>query len=86
MYQTMEGNARPHRIAEVAVVEQSQADLMSALQAASDNIMRLAGQILSEPDGWRRAVDTKTMNEQHALADELIGRLLAMPVTSATQN
>ncbi|KMZ12216.1 hypothetical protein BHUM_04944c [Candidatus Burkholderia humilis] len=80
MFQTMQGNARPHRIAEMEVVGQTQADLMNALQAASDNIMRLAGRILAEPSGAQRAVDARTMNEQHALADELISRLLAMPV------
>jgi hypothetical protein len=76
MFQTMEGNARPHRLADVA--GQSEAELMRALQAASDNIMRLAGTLRAQPEGLRHAADVASINEQQALAEGLIGRLLAI--------
>ncbi|KXV13423.1 hypothetical protein CR51_04675 [Caballeronia megalochromosomata] len=87
MYQTMEGNARPHRTAD-GFTEGSQdravatqADLLSALQSASDNIMRLAGKLRGERDAT--AADAVNITEQHALAQELIGRLLALPASQA---
>ncbi|SPB15641.1 hypothetical protein NOV72_02861 [Caballeronia novacaledonica] len=86
MYQTMEGNAKPHRTA-ACFAEGSQdsaatqAELLRALQSASDNIMRLAGKLRGERDAT--ADDAVTITEQHALAQELIGRLLALPASQA---
>ena len=80
MFQTMEGNARPHRIA--GVDAESQADLMRALQAASDKVMRLAGRVSGEPDAMRSAADAIELKKQHELADALIARLLAMPASA----
>jgi hypothetical protein len=77
MFQTMEGNARPHRVA--AVDGESQADLMRALQVASDNVMRLAGRVSGEQDATRSHADSVELSRQHAIADALIARLLAMP-------
>jgi hypothetical protein len=86
MFQTMEGNAKPHRTAEViaqAVQEgasATQAELLSTLQSVSDNIMRLAGKLR----GHNAAdADAVTITEQHAVAQQLIGRLLAMPASQA---
>ncbi|BAN27083.1 hypothetical protein [Caballeronia insecticola] len=87
MFQTMEGNARPHRTAEVAAEQMlsiepvTQAELLSTLQSVSDNIMRLAGKLRAEPDA--SAHDAATITEQHALAQQLIGRLLALPASQA---
>ncbi|CAL8478866.1 MULTISPECIES: hypothetical protein [Caballeronia] len=87
MYQTMEGNARPHRTAECFIegsqvgAAATQAELLQALQSASDNIMRLAGKLRGERDAT--ADDAETITEQHALAQELIGRLLALPASQA---
>ncbi|SAK78392.1 hypothetical protein AWB77_03758 [Caballeronia fortuita] len=84
MYQTMEGNARPHRTAQCLPEEsqdgaQSQAELLHALQSVSENIMRLAGKLRGERDAT--ADDAQTMTEQHALAQQLIGRLLTLPAS-----
>lgn len=86
MFQTMEGNAKPHRTAEViaqAVQEgasATQAELLSTLQAVSDNIMRLAGKLRGHDAA---ADDAVTITEQHAVAQHLIGRLLTMPASQA---
>ena len=80
MFQTMEGNARPHRVA--GVDAETQTDRMRALQAASDRVMRLAGRVSSEPDAMRSAADAIELNEQRELADALIARLLAMPASA----
>jgi hypothetical protein len=77
MFQTMEGNARPHRIA-----EQTQAELMRSLQAVSDNIMRLAGTLRAQPESDRAAGDTAAIHQQNAIAQDLIARLLAMPASA----
>jgi hypothetical protein len=76
MFQTMEGNARPHGLADVAA--ESEAELMRALQTASDSIMRLAGALRARPDGMHRNADVVSIMEQQATAERLIGRLLAM--------
>jgi hypothetical protein len=87
MYQTMEGNARPHRTAQCFTegsqdsAAATQAELLHALQAASDNIMRLAGKLRGERDATDD--DAVTITEQHALAQPLIGRLLALPASQA---
>ena len=87
MYQTMEGNARPHRTAE-GFVEASQdgtpatqAELLSTLQSVSENIMRLAGKLNAGRDATDD--DAAAITGQHALAQQLIGRLLAMPASQA---
>jgi hypothetical protein len=85
MFQTMEGNARPHRTADVFESQQNvsatQAELLSSLQSVSDNIMRLAGKLQGEPGATSE--DAATIAEQHAIAEQLIGRLLAMPASQA---
>ena len=87
MFQTMEGNARPHRTTDIVAAGTlgstavTQAELLSALQTVSDNIMRLAGKLRAEADA--AADDAASITEQHALAQQLIGRLLAMPATQA---
>ncbi|SAK52755.1 hypothetical protein AWB76_01758 [Caballeronia temeraria] len=87
MYQTMEGNARPHRTAQCFTegsqdgAAVTQAELLNALQSVSDNIMRLAGKLRGERDAT--ADDAESITEQHALAQELIGRLLALPASQA---
>jgi hypothetical protein len=86
MYQTMEGNARPHRTAQCFGegahdgAPATQAELLVALQSVSENIMRLAGKLRAE-----RAADDDAVaiTEQHALAQQLIGRLLALPASQA---
>jgi hypothetical protein len=84
MFQTMEGNAKPHRAAEMGVqTVESQADLLRSLQVVSDNIMRLAGKLRAQTDDLRHAEDTVSINEQNLLAKNLIGRLLAMPASQA---
>jgi hypothetical protein len=80
MFQTMEGNARPHRLAEVA--GETQADLLRALQVASDNVLRLAGRVSGETDAMRSHADAIELNKQHEIADALIARLLAMPASA----
>jgi hypothetical protein len=77
MFQTMEGNARPHRID-----EPTQAELMRSLQAVSDTIMRLAGTLRAQPENERRAGDTAAIHQQNAIAQDLIARLLAMPASA----
>jgi hypothetical protein len=85
MYQSMEGNARPHRTAQgFAEASQdgttaTQAELLSSLQSVSENIMRLAGKLNAGRDATDD--DAVTITEQHALAQTLIGRLLAMPAS-----
>jgi hypothetical protein len=79
MFQTMEGNAKPHAQA----AESSEADLLRSLQAVSDNIMRLAGTLRADSASARRAADTASIHQQNALAQDLIGRLLAMPAARA---
>jgi hypothetical protein len=87
MFQTMEGNARPHRTAEVLAdnsqqnVSATQAELLKELQSVSDNIMRLAGTLRGSPDAT--IDDAATITEQHAIAEQLIGRLLTMPASQA---
>jgi hypothetical protein len=86
MFQTMEGNARPHRVAGVdtdAPAAESQADLLRALQAASDNVMRLAGKLHADPVSIESYTNLASLHEQQALADSLINRLLAMPAVPA---
>ncbi|MCG7405708.1 MULTISPECIES: hypothetical protein [Caballeronia] len=84
MYRTMEGNARPHRTAQrfgegSQDSAATQAELLSALQSVSDNIMRLAGKLHGDPNATDD--DAETITEQHAFAQELIGRLLALPAS-----
>ncbi len=87
MYQTMEGNAKPHRTAACFTEESqdsaavTQAELLHALQSVSDNIMRLAGKLRGERDATDE--DAVTITEQHALAQKLIGRLLTLPASPA---
>ncbi|SAL45732.1 hypothetical protein AWB71_02460 [Caballeronia peredens] len=87
MFQTMEGNARPHRTAEVIAHEMhsggpaTQAELLSTLQSVSDNIMRLAGKLRAGRDAT--ADDAASITEQQALAQQLIGRLLTLPASQA---
>ncbi|SAK57341.1 hypothetical protein AWB75_02208 [Caballeronia catudaia] len=84
MYQTMEGNARPHRTAECfaeGLQDATQAELLSRLQSVSDDIMRLAGKLHAGRDATDDDADAIT--GQHALAQQLIGRLLAMPASQA---
>ncbi|MFM0325321.1 hypothetical protein [Caballeronia glebae] len=87
MYQTMEGNAKPHRTAECFTegsqdsAAATQAELLNALQSVSDNIMRLAGKLRGERNAT--AGDAVTITEQHALAQKLIGRLLTLPASQA---
>ncbi|KNH05996.1 hypothetical protein BRCH_03981 [Candidatus Burkholderia brachyanthoides] len=82
MFQTMEGNARSHRVSEIgAQAEQSQADLMRSLQAVSDNIMRLAGKLHADSDSGNRAEDSASIHQQNAIAQDLIARLLAIPAS-----
>ena len=84
MYQTMEGNARPHRTAECFAEgsqHATQAELLSRLQSVSDDIMRLAGKLHAGRDATDD--DAAAITGQHALAQQLIGRLLAMPASQA---
>jgi hypothetical protein len=87
MFQTMEGNAKPHRTAEVIAEEAqagasaTQAELLRTLQSVSDNIMRLAGKLRAERN--TADDDAASITEQHALAQQLIGRLLALPASQA---
>ena len=87
MYQSMEGNARPHRTAErFAEAPQdgtpaTQAELLNTLQSVSDNIMRLAGRLHAGRDATD--ADAVSITEQQALAEQLISRLLAMPASQA---
>lgn len=87
MFQTMQGNARPHGTTDVVAgaapesTALTQAELLRTLQTVSDNIMRLAGKLRAEPDA--ATDDAASIIEQHALAQQLIGRLLAMPATQA---
>ncbi len=57
----------------------SEAELLAALQTASDNVMRLACKLHAQPD----ADAAHALAEEHALAQELIARLLALPAASA---
>ncbi|WP_277186804.1 hypothetical protein [Caballeronia sp. BR00000012568055] len=83
MFQTMEGNARPHRTEGFEGEQhESQADLMRALQVASDAVMRLAGRVGGDPDAMRSHHDAIELKRQHAIADALIARLLAMPASA----
>ncbi|MDR5781855.1 hypothetical protein QCE63_20860 [Caballeronia sp. LZ065] len=88
MFQTMEGNARPHRTAEVHAgdsqqnVSATQAELLKELQSVSDSIMRLAGTLRAAPDAASDD-DAIVITEQHAIAERLIGRLLTMPASQA---
>jgi len=90
MFQTMEGNARPHRTAEYAADESvesapaTQAELLRTLQTVSDNIMRLAGKLRAGHNPTA-ADDAVTITEQHAVAQQLIGRLLALPASEFVQ-
>ena len=83
MFQTMEGNARPHRTAEFVAegslisASATEAELLGTLQTVSDNIMRLAGKLRAARDA--ATDDAATITEQHALAQQLIGRLLTLP-------
>jgi hypothetical protein len=85
MYQTMEGNARPHRTAQCFSegsqdsTPATQAELLRTLQSVSDNIMRLAGKLHADRDATDD--DADAIIEQNALAEQLIGRLLAMPAS-----
>ncbi|WP_244830982.1 hypothetical protein [Caballeronia sp. TF1N1] len=77
MFQTMEGNAAPHRV--IGSKADSEAELLSTLQAASENIMRLAGKLLAGHDA--SAQDAVSITEQNELAQLTIGRLLALPAS-----
>ncbi|SAK44402.1 hypothetical protein [Caballeronia ptereochthonis] len=87
MYQTMEGSARPHRTAGFVAEETqesapaTQAELLRTLQGVSDNIMRLAGKLRAGRNP--AADDAASITEQHALAQQLIGRLLALPASQS---
>ncbi|SAK80238.1 hypothetical protein AWB80_05034 [Caballeronia pedi] len=86
MYQTMEGNARPHRTAQGFEGSQvgttaTQAELLRTLQSVSDDIMRLAGKLHAGRDATDE--DAVTITEQQELAQHLIGQLLTMPASQA---
>jgi gamma-glutamyl phosphate reductase len=58
----------------------TQAELLRALQNASDNIMRLAGQVrASAPEAVEARADELAMARERALAHTIIDRLLALP-------
>ncbi|SAK84508.1 hypothetical protein AWB79_05782 [Caballeronia hypogeia] len=80
MYQTMEGNAAPYQASQ-DIASATQAELLRTLQTVSDNIMRLAGKLHAGPDA--ATDDVASITEQHALAQQLIGRLLVMPASQA---
>ena len=84
MFQTMQHNATPHHVATLTAqahigAAASEAELLAQLQAASDNVLRLAGEMTARPDFG--AADS--LAEQHALAQRLIGQLLAMPASQS---
>lgn len=81
MYQTMQKNAAPHHIANLNAyahvgAQTTEAELLAQLQAASDNVLRLAGELHTNPNA-----DADSLTEQHAIAQRLIGQLLAMPAS-----
>ncbi|MDR5740330.1 MULTISPECIES: hypothetical protein [unclassified Caballeronia] len=81
MFQTMQKNAAPHHIANLNAYAHlgapaAEADLLAQLQAASDNVLRLAGELHANADA-----DADSLTEQHAIAQRLIGQLLAMPAS-----
>jgi hypothetical protein len=58
----------------------TQAELLHALQQASENIMRLAGQVRANTaDAIEARADELAMARERALAHTIIDRLLAMP-------
>jgi len=86
MFQTMAANARahqPHQMTNANAIDSddsraaSEAELLAELQIASDNVLRLACKLRTQPD----ADAADSMATQHALAQRLIGRLLAMPAS-----
>ncbi|VXA93624.1 conserved hypothetical protein [Burkholderia sp. 8Y] len=89
MFQTMQTNGRPQQTGILGAIDSQadseagmaalEADLLAELQTASDNVMRLAVQVRTHAGADAAA----TLAEQHAIAQRLIGRLLAMPVAQA---
>jgi hypothetical protein len=64
----------------VSELPMTHAELLHALQNASDNIMRLAGQVrASAPDAVEARADELAMARERALAHTIIDRLLALP-------
>ncbi|MFM0049554.1 hypothetical protein [Caballeronia grimmiae] len=81
MFQTMQKNAAPHHIANPNAYAHidapaTEAELLAQLQVASDNVLRLAGELHANANA-----DADSLAEQHEIAQRLIGRLLAMPAS-----
>jgi hypothetical protein len=68
------------------VIGMSEADLMRALRTASEDVLRLAAQsheIACRHDGARARATYDALEQQHALAEQLIDTLLALPAVRA---
>lgn len=91
MFQTMQTNSTPQQTAILGAIESHagmaafEAELLAELRTASDNVLRLAAQVRAQASAHStHAADAaETLAEQHAIAQTLIGRLLAMPVVEA---
>jgi hypothetical protein len=64
----------------------SEADLMRALRAASEDVLRLAAEsfeIAHRRDSARERATHAALEQQHALAEQLIDTLLGLPAARA---
>ncbi|WP_248324588.1 MULTISPECIES: hypothetical protein [unclassified Caballeronia] len=88
MFQTMQTNSTPQQTAILGAIESHagmaafEAELLAELRTASDNVLRLAAQVRAQANA-DAADAAETLAEQHAIAQTLIRRLLAMPVAEA---
>ncbi|WP_250536240.1 hypothetical protein [Caballeronia sp. AZ10_KS36] len=86
MFQTMQTNGTPQQTAILGAIESHaamaacEAELLAELRTASDNVLRLAAQVRMQANADAAADAAEALAGQHAIAQRLIGRLLAMPV------